>query len=223
MFFNRLLDRKNLIITARIVLVIIVFTLYANYSVYEAGSKGIYSTDNAPQAEAAVVLGARVYKSGALSQVLVDRMDTGIELYQKGKVKKLLLTGDHGQITYDEVNAMRKYALSRGVSDKDIFMDHAGFSTYDSMYRAKEVFMVKKALLVTQEFHLPRALYIARAVGLKANGVTADKREYIGMDYIYFREILARTKAAAQVIISMKPKYLGPSIPISGDGRLTKG
>lgn len=210
-------------ILAKVILIIITFTLYANYSVCVAGRDRVYSVDDTPKAEAAVVLGARVYKNGALSQVLLDRMDTGIELYLNGKVTKLLLTGDHGQLTYDEVNAMRKYAISRGVPDDDIFMDHAGFSTYDSMYRAKEVFRVKKAVIVTQEFHLARALYIAWAVGLEASGVIADKREYIGMEYIYAREVLARTKAAAQVIAGSKPKYLGPAIPISGDGRVTKG
>lgn len=221
-FLKRLIQKysKTLI---RVGLIIIIFTLYANYAVDKAGQDGVYSVEAAPQAEAAVVLGARVYRSGALSQVLVDRVDSGIELYQKGKVKKLLLTGDHGQVAYDEVNAMRKYALNRGVPDKDIFMDHAGFSTYDSMYRAKDVFRVKKAIIVTQEFHLPRALYIARAVGLDANGVKADKREYIGMDYVYLREVLAQIKAVAQVIAGIKPKYLGPAIPISGDGRATKG
>ena len=215
--------RKCYPIMIKIILVIFVFTIYANYSVYRAGRAGVYSINDTPMAETAIILGARVFPSGGLSQVLADRMETGVELYKKGKVKKLLLTGDHGQVTYDEVNAMRKYALSRGVPDEDIFMDHAGFSTYDSMYRAKEVFRVRKAVLVTQEFHLPRALYIARAVGVEANGVNADKRDYIGMDYIYLRELLARTKAAAQVIAGSEPKYLGTAIPISGDGRVTKG
>lgn len=174
---------------AWIVLVILVFTMYANYTVYIAGRDGVYTLRDAPQAEAAVVLGARVYKNGTLSTVLADRMDTGIELYQAGKVQKLLLTGDHGQATYDEVNDMRRYAMARGVL----------------------------------KFHLSRALYIARAVGLEAGGVLADKREYSGMDYLYLRETLARTKAVTQVVLGMKPKYLGPAIPITGDGRTTKG
>ncbi len=215
--------RQQVKTVAWIVLVILVFTMYANYTVYIAGRDGVYTLRDAPQAEAAVVLGARVYKNGTLSTVLADRMDTGIELYQAGKVQKLLLTGDHGQATYDEVNAMRRYAMAREVPDEDIFMDHAGFSTYDSMYRAKDVFRVQKAIIVTQKFHLSRALYIARAVGLEAGGVLADKREYSGMDYLYLRETLARTKAVTQVVLGMKPKYLGPAIPITGDGRTTKG
>jgi len=156
--------KQQLKIITKIVLIILTFTVYSNYAVYRAGQDGVSSIEEAPAADAAIVLGAKVFKSGALSQVLADRMDTGIELYQKGKVKKLLLTGDHGQTSYDEVNAMRRYALERGVPDEDIFMDHAGFSTYDSMYRARDVFMVRKAIIVTQEFHLSRALFIARAV-----------------------------------------------------------
>ncbi|MHB9095716.1 MAG: SanA/YdcF family protein [Eubacteriales bacterium] len=198
------------------------FALYANISVNRAGQTGVYSVESSPQAEAAIILGARVYESGGVSQVLADRLETGIELYKKGKVKKLLLTGDHGQKSYDEVNQMRIYALRRGIPEGDIFMDHAGFSTYDSMYRARDVFRVKSVLVVTQDFHLPRALYIARWLGLEAHGVSADKRVYVGQNYLYFRELLARTKAVAQLALGMKPKYLGPAIPITGDGRATK-
>jgi len=205
-----------------LVLLTAAFTLYSNVAVYRAGQKGVCTADRSPQAETAVILGAKVFQSGALSQVLADRMDTGIELYQKGKVKKLLLTGDHGQTTYDEVNTMRRYALNKGVPEEDIFMDHAGFSTYDSMYRARDIFKVNNAVIVTQEFHLSRALYIARSLGIEVWGVPADKRKYTGENYLYFRELFARTKAAGQVILGMKPKYLGPEIPITGDGRVTK-
>ena len=204
------------------VLMVAAFTLYANLTIYRAGQTGVYSLENSPQADAAIVLGAKVYNSGTLSQVLEDRLETGIDLYKKGKVKKLLLTGDHGQVTYDEVNNMRLYALKRGVPEKDIFMDHAGFSTYDSMYRARDVFKVESAVIVTQKFHLPRALYIARFLGLKVSGVSADRREYVGMEYVYFREFFARAKASAQLVLRSQPKYLGPAIPISGDGRATK-
>ncbi len=204
------------------VITVIIFVLYSNLSVYLSGRSGVYTVADSPKADAAIVLGARVYQSGALSPVLADRLDTGIQLYKEGKVKKLLLTGDHGQTTYDEVNNMRLYALGQGVPEEDIFMDHAGFSTYESMYRARDVFQVKTAVIVTQEFHLPRALYIARALGLKASGVRADKREYIGEDYLRFRELLANTKAAAQLAVHDRPAYLGPEIPIWGDGRATK-
>lgn len=198
-----------------------IFVLYSNLAVEWKGSREIYSVNDDISADAAIILGARIFDNGTPSQVLADRLDTGIELYKSGKVKKLLMTGDHGQVTYDEVNGMRRYAISRGVPEKDIFMDHAGFSTYDSMYRARDIFLVKKAIIITQEFHLPRALYIARNLGLDVDGVLADKRDYAGEGYLYFRELFARTKAVAQLAVSMKPKYLGPAIPISGDGRAT--
>ena len=214
--------KKLLIITALLVLIAAAVTAYANIAVNRAGLSGIYTVDKVPPADAAIVLGAKVYTSGAPSHVLADRLETGVELYKKGKVKKLLMTGDHGTVTYDEVNNMRLYALERGVPEDDIFMDHAGFSTYDSMYRARDIFQIKTAIIVTQKFHLPRALYIARVMDLEVSGTAADKRAYAGAKIMYFREIFARTKAAAQLAIGMKPKYLGPAIPISGDGRMTK-
>lgn len=212
---------KMLKIPFFILLATFIFILYSNLAVQWQGSKEIYSVNDNISADAAVILGARVYINGSPSQVLADRLDTGVALYKAGKVKKLLMTGDHGQVTYDEVNGMRRYAINEGVPEEDIFMDHAGFSTYDSMYRARDIFLVKKSIIVTQEFHLPRALYIARSLGLDAEGVVADKREYAGEGYLYFRELFARAKAVAQLSISMKPKYLGPAIPITGDGRAT--
>ena len=202
--------------------IIALFTAYANIVVYQAGRQEVYPLEKAPQADAAIVLGAMVFQNGGLSDVLADRVDTGIELYKQGKVKKILMSGDHGQVTYDEVNAMRKYAIDHGVPEADVFMDHAGFATYDSMYRARDVFMVDNAIIVTHDFHLPRALFIAREMGIKASGVSSDKRQYRNIGYLYLREILARTKAVAQVSLGMKPKFLGPAIPISGDGRATK-
>ena len=154
--------------------------------------------------------------------MLKDRVKTAVELYNSGKVSKLLMTGDNGRDDYDEVNYMRKYAESLGVPTEDIFMDHAGFNTYDSMYRARDVFNVESALIVTQEFHLSRALYIARSMGLDVKGVVADKHVYRGLVYNEAREILARNKAFLNVsVIKPKPKFLGPTIPITGDGRAT--
>lgn len=202
--------------------VIVMLVLYSNHAVERAGSTGVYTIDEQFSSDVAIVLGAKVLGNGSPSTVLADRLDTGIELYKSGRVKKLLLSGDHGQTNYDEVNNMRRYAISKGVPEEDIFMDHAGFSTYDSMYRARDIFLVNKAVIVTQEFHLPRALFIARSLGLDAKGVTADKRKYVGAGYLSFREVFARTKAFLQLSIRTKPKYLGPAIPISGDGRTTK-
>ncbi len=219
------IKQKNLIYKLIVLVSLLLATpILINAYILQQGENQINTTSaQVAPAETAIVLGARVYSNGNASPVLMDRLDTAIELYQAGKVKKLLLTGDHGQTNYDEVNNMRKYVLSKGVPDVDIFMDHAGFSTYESMYRARDVFAVKKAVVVTQQFHLPRALYIARAMGLEVSGIVADKRDYVGMDYLELREFLARNKAFLQLhILHSKPTYLGPVIPITGDGRLTQ-
>jgi len=181
-------------------------------------------TDSAPQAQAAIVLGARVYAGGGLSSMLTDRLATGVLLYEQGKVDKLLLSGDHGQTTYDEVNAMLRYVISQGVPDEDVFTDHAGFSTYDTMYRARDVFKVTSAIVVTQEFHLARAVYTARRLGLEATGVAADIQPYANEQRFVVRDWAARVKAFFQLnILHPEPRYLGPAIPIEGDGRATRG
>ena len=184
----------------------------------------VSSVDEVPQAQAAIVLGARVYDDGTLSPMLADRMQTGVLLYKSGKVKKLLLSGDHGQTTYDEVNAMLRYALDRGVPAEDVFTDHAGFNTYDTMYRARDVFQVRSAIVVTQGFHLSRAVYTARSLGLEATGVPADIQPYGNEWRFAMRDWLARAKAFMELNITHPgPRFLGPVIPIEGDGRATRG
>lgn len=131
------------------------------------------------------------------------------------------MTGDHGRRSYDEVNRMRRYAESCGVPAEDIFLNHAGFNTYDSVYRAKNIFRVDSAVVITQEFHLPRALYIARSLDLDAVGVPADKYRYAGVEQYYLREIPARLKAFLCVAAGVKPRFLGEVIPITGDARMT--
>ncbi|AEG58861.1 SanA/YdcF family protein [Desulforamulus ruminis] len=174
------------------------------------------------KAQTAIVLGAYVSPQGQLCDMLVDRVQTAVDLYKSGKVEKLLMTGDHGSTTYDEVNHMRLYAEKLGIPTEDIFMDHAGFSTYDSMVRAVEVFCVQSAVIVTQEFHLPRATYIARSLGMEARGVAADRHLYRGVEYNEAREILARNKDFVNVhLFQPEPKFLGPAISITGDGRQT--
>jgi SanA protein len=192
------------------------------YMIIASRTKVARSTAQAPNAQVAIVLGARVFENGVLSDVVADRVDTAIELYRLGKVKKLLLTGDHGQTTYDEVNAMRRYVLSNGIPSQDIFLDHAGFSTFDSMYRARDVFKVKDALVVTQRFHLARSVYTANSLGVNATGIPADRHIYAKAMIFDIREALARIKAFSQIHITRaKPKFLGPKIPITGDGRKT--
>lgn len=168
-----------------------------------------------------IVLGCQVKDNGEPSGMLGDRLKRGIELYKSGAAPKIIMSGDHGQTIYDEVNTMKQVAIDAGVPSEDIFMDHAGFSTYESMYRAKEVFKAKKVIVVTQEYHLYRALYIAKELGLEAYGVHSDYDMYIGQTYREIREILARCKDFVKTILKPEPTFLGEAIPVSGDGNIT--
>ena len=169
-----------------------------------------------------MVLGCGV-RGDAPTPLLADRLQRGVEVYKSGAATKILMSGDHGQTDYDEVNVMKQYALDEGIAEADIFMDHAGFSTYESMYRAKEIFGVDKMIIVTQKYHLSRALYIANKLGIEAYGVASDYRTFGGQFGRDCREVLARVKDIFTVIAKPKPTYLGESIPISGDGTATNG
>ncbi|MGI6554842.1 MAG: SanA/YdcF family protein [Bacillota bacterium] len=197
--------------------------LSVNYYVWEAGQKYISGPDSVPEADAILILGARVHSDGNVSLMLHDRLTTGYELFEKGKAPKIIVSGDHGRKEYDEVNAMKSFLKEKSVPSEDIFMDHAGFSTYESLYRARDIFQVKKVIIVTQEFHLTRALFIARELGLEAHGVAADKHIYhTVMLKSELREILARNKDFLTAkIIKPLPTYLGDVIPVTGDGRVT--
>ncbi len=179
---------------------------------------------NLPEnADCIMVLGCQVDDNGNPRMMLRDRLDCGIELYDIGAAPKLLMTGDHGRVTYDEVNAMKTYAIECGISSSDVFMDHAGFSTYESMYRARDVFDADCIIIVTQEYHLYRSVYNARALGLEAYGVAAEPRRFYGQTRMSAREFLARCKDFVYCIIQPQPTFLGEVIPISGDGDLTAG
>lgn len=168
-----------------------------------------------------LVLGCFVKSDGTPSDMLHDRLSRGVELYELGAAPKLLMSGDHGQTNYDEVAAMKRYAVDGGIPSEDVFMDHAGFSTYESIYRAKEIFQADKIIIVTQEYHLYRALYIARQLGVEAYGVDADLRNYSGQTGRDIREVLARVKDLFGCIFKPEPTYLGETIPISGNGNAT--
>lgn len=169
-------------------------------------------------ADCILVLGALVRKDGTPSYMLRDRLDVGIKLYQAGAAPKLLLSGDHGQVRYDEVNVMKEYALEHGVPENDIFLDHAGFSTYDSIYRAKAIFQVERMIVVTQGYHQYRALYGCEKMGIAAWGAAADQTTYRGQKMRDLREIAARDKDFVKWMFKPEPTYLGDTIPISGSG-----
>ena len=168
-----------------------------------------------------VVLGCQVRSDGTPSHMLEDRLKRGVALYELGAAPKLLMSGDHGTAQYDEVDAMKRYAVEAGIPSADVFMDHAGFSTYETMNRAINVFEADKIIIVTQQYHLYRALYVARALGIEAYGVPADYRQYSGQLVRDVREILARIKDFGMAILQPDPTYLGEVIPISGNGELT--
>lgn len=168
-----------------------------------------------------LVLGCLVREDGTPSHMLEDRLLRGVELFEAGAAPKLLMSGDHGREGYDEVDSMKHFAVDRGIASQDVFMDHAGFSTYESIYRAKEIFGAKKIIIVTQQYHLYRAIYIAQSLGLEAYGVHSDYRNYLNQDKYDFREMLARVKDFGTSILKPEPTYLGEAIPISGDGNLT--
>lgn len=167
-----------------------------------------------------IILGAGIWEDKP-SPMLEDRLLEGIKLYQNSVSDKIIMSGDHGRREYDEVNIMKNYAIEKGIPSENIFMDHAGFSTYESIYRAKDIFEAKKIVIVTQKYHLYRALYIANQLGLEAYGVGADPRQYIGATYRELREILARDKDFIKCIFKPEPTYLGDTIPVSGNGDIT--
>lgn len=174
----------------------------------------IYTTDSVPRANVAIVLGASVIGTSTLSVVLRERADTAIELYNKHKVAKILVSGDNSDVTHNEVDPVGKYLVSKGVPKTAIFLDHAGFDTYSSMYRASSVFLVESIIIVTQPFHLKRAIFIARQIGMDAYGVPASNSG----SYIFntLREIPATFKAVYDVMTRRQPKYTGPIYPVWG-------
>ncbi len=168
-----------------------------------------------------IVLGASVTNGDTPSLMLEDRLKTGIALYYEGCSPKLLMSGDHGELYYDEVNVMKNYAKDAGVPSDDVFMDHAGFSTYESMYRAREVFGAKKVIIVTQKYHLPRALHIAESMGLEAYGVACEDIRYAGQTMRDVREFLAIGKDFFTSIFKPEPTLLGGKIDLGGSGDVT--
>ncbi len=197
--------------------------LSVNLHIYHKTKNSIVTADTIEDfaSDCILVLGAGVRADGTPSHMLTDRLLTGVSLYEAGVSRKLLMSGDHGRVEYDEVNCMKDFATEKGVPAEDIFMDHAGFSTYDSLYRAKEVFGAKKVVIVTQKYHLYRALYIAKSLGLEAVGVSADLRTYMGQSMREVRELLARTKDFAYTLAKPLPVYLGDPISLDGSGNVT--
>lgn len=203
--------------------ILFIFAAFIGINIYISDYTEKYISDNYADTDfdAILVLGCGVRPNGEPSNMLSDRIQKGIDLCKNGNSSKIIMSGDHGRKDYDEVNTMKNIAIASGIASEDVFMDHAGFSTYDSMYRAKQIFRAEKILIVTQDYHLKRAVYIARQLGLKAYGVPADYRIYKGQSMRDIREYIARVKDFFSCIIKPHPKYLGETIPVSGNGNIT--
>lgn len=212
------------IVLGAVILLSSVGVLSVNAYIKNVGKARILTVEEAAalsNVDCIIVLGCQVRADGSLSDMLHDRLLRGVEVYQAGAAGKLLMSGDHGRTNYDEVGAMKRFAVENGVPSEDVFMDHAGFSTYETMYRAKEIFQAQKVVIVTQEYHLYRAIYIAEQLGLEAYGVSADLRSYRGQSKRDLREVLARCKDFGMCIYKPEPTYLGEVIPVSGNGDVT--
>ena len=210
---------------ALIFLLLALLSALINWGMVKHTEKYVYTNINdVPGKTTVLVLGSQT-RGTRLSRVLEDRVIGGIALIERRTGRKLLLSGDHGDRYYDEVNAMRLYVLANaaGIAEEDIFMDHAGFNTYDSMYRARDVFEVKDLVIVTQDFHVSRAVYIARSLGLDAVAYAQSQQKFAFPTRFRWelREYLARVKAFVFVLFKPHPRYLGEPIPITGDGRKT--
>ncbi len=176
----------------------------------------VYNTENVPADRVAIVFGAGLWRDGSPTPVLRDRVAAAARLYFTGKVEKLLMSGDNSEIYHNEPGAMLDYALSLGVPQEAIVLDYAGRRTYDTCYRARAIFGVEKAILVTQGFHLPRALFLCNGLGIPAVGVSADLREYRQGSELYWnlREVPATLVAIWDVYVSRPQPILGDPEPI---------
>jgi len=197
---------------------LLLFILITNVVFYTATKAYIYDDSaEVPNTIVALIPGASVSEDGVLSPIFIDRVHAAIELYKIKKVSKILVSGDNSTDSNNEVNPVRLYMISEGIPDKDIFLDHAGFDTYSSMYRARDIFAVTSLVITTQSFHLPRSVFIARRLGMEAYGLNADLGNILFRNNV--REVIANEKAVLDLITNRKPKFLGKEIPITGDGR----
>lgn len=212
------------IVVLSLVLLCVLAVLAINLRVTSVGRSRMLSVEDAKNLEGVdciIVLGCQVRPDGSLSDMLHDRLSRAVELFEGGVAPKLLMSGDHGGPYYNEVGAMKNFAVENGVPSENVFMDHAGFSTYETVYRAKEIFQARKVVIVTQGYHLHRALYIAQELGLEAYGVASDLRTYSGQSKRDVREILARCKDFGMCLFKPEPTYVGDVIPITGNGDVT--
>lgn len=213
---KRYLKKIGIALTVLLLLIVVGTLLLSKYIEAQSKERIFTDSDAIPPSYTAIVLGASVRSDGNLSLVLRDRVESALNLYNEGIVERFLLSGDNGTLSYNEPRAMKKFLIERGVPEAHIYLDYAGFDTYDSLYRAKAIFEVDEAIIVTQKFHLPRAVFIADRLGLEYYGYVADQHAYAHESSNKNREMLANVKAYFEVLFHKEPTYLGEKIPITG-------
>ncbi|MWB94393.1 hypothetical protein GON26_08465 [Flavobacterium sp. GA093] len=210
---------KKLVLLSFIVLILIIAV---NSHVKSATKRDIhYSLRKFPKNDVGIIFGAGI-NGDQPSKYLKDRLDAGIFLYKAKRINKILLSGDNGREGYDELTVMKNYCFKHGVDTTKIFIDYAGFDTYSTMYRAKHIFKIKKATLISQKYHLNRAIYIGQELGIKSAGYSANKGKYRGYKYVCFREYLSTFKSFFDVLRNREPHFLGNEIDINGVSNYSK-
>ncbi|WP_433779284.1 SanA/YdcF family protein [Flavobacterium anhuiense] len=184
-------------------------------------TKIYYSAKKFPKNDVGIIFGAGI-NGNQPSKYLKDRLDAGIMLWKTKRINKILLSGDNGRDEYDELTVMKNYCYNHGVDTTKIFIDYAGFDTYSTMYRAKHIFKIKRATLISQKYHLNRAIYIGQKLGIKCVGYSANKGEYLGYKYVCFREYGSIFKSFFDVLRNREPRFLGTQIDINGESNFSK-
>lgn len=214
--------KKFILPTIILSLIGIIVVLVTNSNVTARTEKMIFTElKDVPKTKVAIIFGAGI-KGDKPSRYLKDRLDAGIALYKNNKVDKILLSGDNGRDEHDELTVMKLYCQKNGVDTTKIYIDYAGFDSYSTMYRAKHIFKVDTAILVSQKYHLNRCVYIGDKLGVKSYGYSANRGVYPGYKYYSFREKLSITKSVFDIIRNRKPKYLGEAVDINGQSNYTK-
>lgn len=208
--------RRIIIFGSAAIAIVICVTAVINIHMVSSTKENIISAEGGRNLDfdCIIVLGAMVYSDGTPSLILKERLDAAIKLYDEGVSDKILMSGDNGQKEYNEVIPMKQYAMEQGIPEENIYLDYAGFSTYESMYRLRDVFKVERAVVVTQRYHLYRALYIGQKLGLEVKGFAAADRKK-GQVKREIREFFARIKSFGLIIIDAEPTYLGDPVSLN--------
>ncbi|MFK7779849.1 MAG: ElyC/SanA/YdcF family protein [Candidatus Gracilibacteria bacterium] len=214
--------KKIIIYSGLFLSLVVIFIVAVNFYVLNfSKTHYYYDVDGLDEKYIGLVFGASVLRNGTPSDILKDRLKVAFEAYNKHKIAKIIVSGDNSKSSYNEPVAMQKYLLKLGVEIDDIYLDYAGFDTYDSLYRAREIFGAQELVLFTQDFHLKRAMYISSKLGIDSYGVETNLQKYLASDYYNIREIFARLKAFIEVeILKASPRFLGEKIEIITDEKI---